>query len=395
MTQEELSILAQKYLSGQATEVEKRMLNEWYYDNPSEGEWVAQIPAEEGEDVIQLEQKMKNRLFNYLELGSGRAQGILRTLELEKNLPARSRRKFPAYWAAAALLILCLVSGLVYHQRHATTGVDIAPGSNKAELTLADGSKILLDSSRSGILVQQGNTSVQQTAKGTLAYHSLPARADAEVLYNLLSVPRGGQYRLELPDGSSVWLNATSSIRYPVAFGGKERLVEMKGEAYFEITPDPSRPFKVKVADREEIEVLGTQFNVNAYEDETILYTTLLQGRIRVAASGNPSGVSPKPGQQTLLDKSGQIQVNEGADEEAVMAWKKGMFVFNNEDIGSIMRQMERWYDVKVHYEGKVEDKTFTGQISRYAQVSQVLKMLELTQDIHFKVEANEITVRP
>lgn len=367
MTPEDLSRLAEKYLAGKATPEERRLLDEWYYEHPADG-WVAEIH----EDEAHLGARMLARLQ-----------------------PAPVRR-LPR-WAAAAALVLALgIGGAVYfaakHPVKAPVQAlahDVAPGSQRALLTLSDGSTVELDSSRDAVLASQGGSRVRQVKGGELAYEKTSGKT--EPLWNTLSVPRGGQYKLVLPDGSKVWLNAASSIRYPVAFTGSDRVVEMTGEAYFEVAQDPTKPFRVKVGNREAVEVLGTHFDINAYDDESAIRTTLLEGGINVSAEGRL--VTLRPGEEAVLDKA--LQVHRVEDLEAAVAWKDGLFFFDGENITSIMRQVSRWYDVTVDYQGDVQDKVFTGEVSRYANVSQVLNVLELTRDIHFTIEGNKITVMP
>jgi ferric-dicitrate binding protein FerR (iron transport regulator) len=274
---------------------------------------------------------------------------------------------------------------------------DVLPGSNKALLTLGDGSTIVLDSANTGNLARQGNTQVLKLGDGQLKYKSGPGDDRAAVSYNTLATPRGGQYRLVLPDGSQVWLNAASRIRYPTAFIGHERRVTVSGEAYFEIAANASMPFKVLVdrgtgnKDPMEIEVLGTQFNVNAYADETAIRTTLLEGSVKLI-KGTSSGVM-KPGQQAQLEENGEIRWIPGADVEKAVAWKNGVFEFGDENLQTVMRQIARWYDVEVEYEGNIPADRFTGRVSRKTSLSGVLKILQLS-DIRFTVENKKIIVR-
>ncbi|HEY6901100.1 MAG TPA: FecR domain-containing protein, partial [Puia sp.] len=225
---------------------------------------------------------------------------------------------------------------------------DRAPGGNVATLTLSDGSSITLDSVRNGVIGRQGNMDITKLDNGRLVYKALDEKP-AAVLSNTLSTPRGGQYRLVLPDGSEVWLNAASSITYPTAFTGNERKVSITGEAYFEIKPNASMPFRVIAhapAGEQEVDVLGTHFNIKAYEDETSLTTTLLEGSIRLRSKAVSLLLSP--GQQGLLQPDGQIHLNPNADEEEVIAWKNGLFHFEQADITEVMRQLARWYNVEV-----------------------------------------------
>jgi ferric-dicitrate binding protein FerR (iron transport regulator) len=272
---------------------------------------------------------------------------------------------------------------------------DVMPGGNKAILTLANGSQIVLDSAVNGILTHQGNIKVIKLTNGQLVYENAGARAD-EVLYNTMSTPRGGQYSLILPDGSRVWLNAVSSIRFPTAFLGEERTVEITGEAYFEIAKDPLRPFRVLVNSglkdrRLEVAVLGTHFNINAYKDEATIKTTVLEGSVKV--SHGSSHTTIEPGEQTQFD-NGILQIVHDANVTETVAWKDGRFEFKDTDLKTIMRQLMRWYDVDVQYNGNISERYFTADISRNKSLSGVLKMLELS-DIDFKLEGNKLTVTP
>lgn len=201
----------------------------------------------------------------------------------------------------------------------------------------------------------------------------------------------GGQYKLTLPDGSKVWLNAASSLKYPVVFIGNERKVEITGEAYFEIAKDESKPFKV-LLNNMEIQVLGTHFNVNGYTDEEMIKTTLLEGKVKVLASGQTKYLLP--GQQAQLKSSGNIAVTNEVNLEETVAWKDGNFQFENSDIKAVMRQLARWYDVDVSYKGNI-NKHFIGSISRNVKLSQVLSMLQQTGEIKFKIEGKNLIVMP
>jgi len=278
---------------------------------------------------------------------------------------------------------------------------DIKPGGNKAILTLADGTKIVLDDASDGALTRQGNTTVIKLDDGKLAYNpQTVAKVPSEaILYNTLSTPRGGQYNVTLPDGTIVWLNAATSLRFPTAFTGKERRVEIKGEAYFEVAKNAAKPFIVK-AGNEEIKVLGTHFNVTAYSYDKVIKTTLLEGQVEVTLTNSPksevasNSIILEPGQQSQLDRNNGLTVV-AADLEEVVAWKNGYFVFANENIESIMLKIARWYDVKVSLEVDPLNRDFTGNISRTQNVSEVLNMLELTGEVHFKIEGKSITVLP
>lgn len=267
---------------------------------------------------------------------------------------------------------------------------DVAPGGDKAILTLANGSTVVLNDAQNGTLAQQGNTKVIKL-NGKLGYNAASGSGTSEILYNTVSTPRGGQYQVELPDGSMVWLNAASSLRFPTSFAGKERRVEITGEVYFEIAKNKAMPFIVSV-NGAEVHVTGTHFNVMAYNEEASLETTLLEGAVNFVKGGNNTIL--KPGQQSQLTKNGQLKTVNDVDVIKVMAWKNGYFNFGGSDFEMIARQLSRWYDVEVVYDRKIDD-LFYAEIPRNTMLSDVLKALELTGKIHFKIEGRRIVVMP
>lgn len=271
--------------------------------------------------------------------------------------------------------------------------IDIAPGKNNAILTLDDGTSIVLDSAANGALAQQGNIKVLKL-NGQIAYNKTSNRnLGLKPVYNTITTANGNQYQLILADGSKVWLNAASSIRFPASFAGNERKVEITGEAYFEVTKDAKKPFKVGFNDQAggsgEIEVLGTHFNVNVYPDEPDSKTTLLEGSVKIKRANEVQILSP--GQQADLSSKG-IVLKKDVDVQQAVAWKYGFFLFNNTDIYTLMRQVERWYDVKVNFEGNISEDGYSGKISRDVPLSKLLKVLELN-DIHVKTSGRRITV--
>lgn len=277
-----------------------------------------------------------------------------------------------------------------------------APNGNNAILTLADGSTVVLDSAKNGEVARQGDAQVSKANADRLVYDALPAGngggavRPATVMYNTVSTRRGGQFQIVLPDGSKVWLNTVSSLRFPTAFSGAERVVELKGEAFFEVAKNAAMPFVVHVVSPEEkgmdVRVLGTQFNVMAYDNEAEIRTTLLEGAVKVMKGDNSKVLTP--GQQAKLDKQGGLTLDENADVELAMAWKNGFTSFKSADIRSIMRQVERWYDIDVVYEGNVPERTFSGGISRDANLSELIRLLEVSK-IHFKMDGKKLTVTP
>jgi ferric-dicitrate binding protein FerR (iron transport regulator) len=298
--------------------------------------------------------------------------------------------------AAAAVLILFACGGYlsIRSARKGDADIaassafrnDIAPGSNRAVLTLASGKQIGLDSIGNGLLASQGNSSIIKLDSGVLSYTRQRARKTkpGAVAYNTLTTPRGGQYQLVLPDGSKVWLNAASSIHFPTAFTGKERKVEITGEAYFEIAKNAAIPFTVKKGNLE-IQVLGTNFNVNTYDDEASMKVTLVEGSVRVIQHATGHTQLLKPGQQVQIGKTGELTLIRDPDISRVIAWKEGRFEFHG-NIEGIMRQIARWYNVDVEYRGNVVKRAYAGAISRYENISKVLQMLQLTGTIHFEI---------
>lgn len=367
------------------------------------------------EEVHQIiEQALTNNEFSGLA-DKGRIeivfQQLMKNVENTKNVkfeadefeifPQRRYLTWTRFAVAASILILISVGSFYWISDFSKKEIikkeiaskyiknDIAPGTNKAILTLGDGSSLILDDAHKGIIAQQANTKIVKLGNGRLAYDVVRVNPD-KILYNTISTPRGGKYQLVLPDGSNVILNAASSIRFPVAFTGNERKVEVMGEAYFEVTKDKNRPFKVAVKDMN-IEVLGTHFNIKAYDNEKLIKTTLLEGAVKVSKGEIVATLSP--GEQAQLNSQGKIKIDKNANINEEVAWIKGWFVFNATDIEEIMRQISRWYDVDIVYEGRISKETFSGMVNRNSNVSQVLKIMEQA-GVKFKIEGREIIVR-
>lgn len=306
------------------------------------------------------------------------AQNIGRVLSIDKSTK-RVRMYRP--WAAAAAVLLLLAGGAIYLWKRpapaamvvATPAPDVLPGTNKAVLILADGSKVALDDDTSRT-IRQGKTTVQQQGD-QLIYE--PA-VDAPVAFNTLSTPRGAQFRATLPDGSHVILNAASSISYPIVFKGKERRVMITGEVYINVAANAAQPFMVQ-SGNVEIAVLGTEFNVNAYADEESVNTTLVNGKLKV------NGQLLQPGQQARV-QGNHVSVISDADVAAATAWKNGVFSFKDASLQAVMRQLGRWYDVTIVYEGNIPDRVFRGEIGRDLSLFQVLKGLD-NMGVHFRIE--------
>ncbi|WP_316788989.1 FecR family protein [Pedobacter frigoris] len=309
-------------------------------------------------------------------------------------------------YAAAALVFLILSVGLIYYiqtsgnrsETHLTA--NIKPGGNKAVLTLSDGSRILLTDAKNGELASQSGIKIVKTRDGQLVYHISGEQSSentaSTMKYNKLETPRGGQYQVNLPDGTKVWLNAESSLTFPPTFAGlTERSIELEGEAYFEVAKDQNKPFKVLAASgaglKQEVRVLGTHFNINSYKDESTTKTTLLEGSVIVAASGKTRNL--KPGQQSILS-SAEIHVKE-VDVQEIVAWKNGFFIFENDNLEGILKKLARWYDVEVSYNGNLNNVKVMGSVSRNMELSDVLRILEKTDKFKFKLEGRRISVMP
>jgi transmembrane sensor len=394
-----LARLLQKYERGIATPEEIAFLqayDEQFDTRPSVGETLSGPELEETR--IRLLEKVDRRI----------AQG-----EAAPVIPMRTRLLRRVAVAAAVLLLAG--SGAWWLTRSRRTWVvpvagmtkpaDIAaPARSRATLTLSSGQQVALDSAASGALATQGGAEIVKGAGGQLAYQ-LKVEHPVELFYNTLTNPRGSQVlTVTLSDGTKVWLNAESSIRYPAVFVGGDRSVEMTGEAYFEVKTNASQPFKVTVKGKAEVDVLGTSFNINAYDDENSIKTTLLKGSVRVAATPIPNvGVNTnnpkrsvvlKPGEQAQV-VGGKMEMLPYIDFDQVMAWKNGLFNFDHVGLGELMRQISRWYDVEVTYEGgKVPDLRFGGEIGRDLNLSQVLAGLEQAH-VHFRIEGKKLIVMP
>jgi ferric-dicitrate binding protein FerR (iron transport regulator) len=317
-------------------------------------------------------------------------------------LSTLNKRRRWYYAAAASFIIVASATSLYWFKfRHAysiaTTNfhpvapsTDIKPGGNKAILTLADGRKIDLGTTANGLVADQGSTKVAKLSDGQLVYKKTVGEKPPSIAYNSLSTPKAGQFELLLPDGTRVWLNNASTIRYPVAFTGPDRTVELAGEAYFEVAKDAAHPFRVKVQTGATVDVLGTSFNIMAYSDEPTERTTLIDGSIRITE--NNQSALLKPAEQTALDPHGTLNVIPNVNVQEVIAWKNGYFHFDHASLQTTMRQLARWYDIDVVYQGQIPDHEYQGRIQRDLLLSDVLKNLESDQ-IHFKLEGRKLIV--
>jgi ferric-dicitrate binding protein FerR (iron transport regulator) len=376
-TREYIELLAYKYESDKLTDQERDEYDQWL-STQANGEF-EHTGAKEPWVV-------KRRVLRRV------LEGIR-----EKGLPMM---KDASWFSIAASVILISTIGLylyMHKQGDSVTvkatsqqKIDIAPGSDKAVLTLADGRTINLTDAGNGDIAALQGVKISKTKEGQLVYHITGrngggSQAESMSNTNTIATPAGGQYQVILPDGSQVFLNAASSLTYPVQFSKSERRVELSGEAYFEIALSKNQPFKV-ISGKQEVEVLGTRFNINCYADESAMATTLEEGSVRVTI--NKQSRTIIPGQQTLMMSDGQMKVKE-ADLESALAWKNGRIYFNQADIPTIMRQVARWYDVKIRYEGVVTGDSFTGGVSRSSSLESLLKILRLNK-INFKLEEKE-----
>jgi ferric-dicitrate binding protein FerR (iron transport regulator) len=368
MDKEEIKRLFDKYNSGQATEEERALLESWYVKNTDEKP--LDLSAEEIEDDIQ-------EVFGFLP----------------------KPRHIVAIWfriAAAASIILCVSIGgyFLIHKNKPTQQTaqthDIAPGGNRAILTLSNGRTIDLSAAKNGKLANQGSMVISKNANGQIVYADSEDNSPSQNNgFNIAATPRGGQYQLVLADGTKVWLNAASSIKYPVVFNGNERRVELTGEAYFEVAHNKEKPFRV-ISNGQQVEVLGTQFNINAYGDENAVKTTLLEGSVKVSSAGKDKIL--KPGEQAQLE-GGNIRVAE-VDVDEVMAWKNGFFYFKDANIQGVMKELARWYDVEVKYDGVLPSRAFSGEIPRNVNASQILDILTFKK-IHYQIDGKTIIIKP
>jgi transmembrane sensor len=303
---------------------------------------------------------------------------------------------------AAAIAIAIVGTGLFFildKKKHTTAesvkrsndNNDISPGSNKAILTLANGTSINLDTAQNGYLTNQSNVKIIKLNTGVLSYKN-GTTTDGKVLLNTITTPRGGQYELELEDGTRVWLNSASSLIFPTSFVGKERRVELTGEGYFEVAKNSSMPFHVTVNNMD-VRVLGTHFNIMSYGDEENINTTLLEGKVNVTVNNVTKSLNP--GKEAVLNKAtDNIEINKANIDQAV-AWKNGEFRFRNTNIKVLMRQVARWYDVDVAYETTATNQYFTASLPRMQNIGELLQTLELTGTIHFKIDNKKIIVLP
>ena len=390
MSKEEVQQLVEKYLHGTASKEEEERLLRWYWRESSlESEWEL--------NSSQSENELKSMIY----------AKIIKHEETDSNQLSKSKINFSRLGAPLLFTLIVILSAYFYSarvQKESTDKIiasvkpnDILPGGSKAILTLADGRKIELDESENGILVNQGGIKVHKNSDGIIEYtfskqekNTIAASDKTVPVYNTIETPVGGKYQLNLADGTKVWLNSSSSLRFPIFFSDDNREVELKGEAYFEVSKDFKRKFSVR-SGIQTVEVLGTQFNINAYSDEKSIKTTLFEGEIRVIDLKTNDSKLLKPGEQSNVDQSIQIK---RIDTQAEIAWKEGYFYFKKADIETVMRQLGRWYGVTARYEANLPEHHFSGAISNNLTLLEVLEILEKS-DIHFSLDGKEVIVMP
>jgi transmembrane sensor len=372
---------------------------------------------EENEDYKQLLETLTNEndrgqlLDRYVQMKEEEGQEWEKLVGMVREEPGKREigwwNTWPMYVAAACVLLIFLTGAyFLFLNKHpkqvATThskteaGNDVKPGTYKVKLTLSNGSSISIDTTRQGVVTQQGGITVINEG-GKLIYRQTAKQK--EILYNTLTTTKGETYATILSDGTKAWLNSQSSIHYPIAFNGDLRKVEITGEVFFEVAPSVAvlakgqkgkRPFIVTTPDIE-VEVLGTHFNINSYKDEQAVKTTLLEGKVNVRSITNNAQLLLQPEEQAQLNRKSQtISKAKDVDVDAEVAWHYGLFQFNNADLPTVMRQLARWYDMEVEYEGNVQSKRFGGIISRNKNLGEVLRVLELN-DVHFRMEGKKI----
>lgn len=391
-----LAYLFKQYYSGEATDAETREFMSILQDAENDTELSGLLHEAWKNSELEnpfFTKEDSNRIFDRIVRPANEGGEE----ELQPEQPTISIFYWWRYVAAAILLIVGFGALYKFQSKSVTQQVatekpvvsDFAPGGNRAMLTLADGSTIVLDSVSNGVLATQGGAEVSKKKNGQLVYQA-SAQQDMQpsAQMNMLSTPKGGQYQIVLPDGSKVWLNSASSIKFPAVFAKNERKVAVTGEVYFEVVKDKSSPFRVSFGDTE-IEVLGTSFNVMAYTDEADFRTTLVEGS--VSLTNKKANMMLKPGQQASIALSGTMTRKEADIDEAI-AWKKGLFYFQDASIQEVMKKAARWYDIDIRYDGTIPVRKFTGKVSMDVNISELLQMLKYA-GVNCKIEDKKIIV--
>lgn len=376
--------ILKKYRQGTATKEEIKFL-ESYYDI-----------FELNDDLISEENEPDHEQIKYAIKATADER-----IDRYNTKPAGWIRPIGVRYAAAAVILIVVSAAFFFivkpgankKELSARAAQHILPGGNKAILTLANGSSIILNDAQKGEIAKQSDISVTKTADNQIVYKAgskVSGDNNAAQMLNTISTPNGGQYQLVLPDGTKVFLNAASWLKYPAVFTGAERVVELNGEAYFEVAHNKRMPFIVK-SGGQTVEVLGTHFNINCYDNEPAIKTTLLEGSVRVTSGSNTAVIVP--GQQAIVNGTARGDIlKRMADVDKELAWKNGLFSFENDDLQTVMRQISRWYNVKIVYGGSIPDEKFFGEISRNSNLAEVFKILELN-NIQFDVDDKTVTV--
>lgn len=406
MSTDRLQYLLEKLFHHQSTNEEKEELSLWVDTLRNDEEWKSRLsqiwnsyePLEKM-DAAHADAVLKNILDK--EKRNNRDEKVLKP-----RFSSVSAQMMRWSIAAAAIIGILILLSIIYltkkpvpnskpsHENIVSN--DIQPGGNHAVLTLANGKSIVLDSIQNGLLTVQNAGKIVKVSSGLLKYTQQETQSPLpETEYNTITTPLGGQYQIILADGSKVWLNAGSSLKFPVAFAGNERKVMVSGEAYFEIAKNANAPFIVNILTEKGetegmVKVLGTDFDINAYSEEPAVKTTLIDGAVKVG-SGNDNRILA-PGEQAAVNRQGAIRVSRDVNLDQVIAWKYGLFDFAGNNIEEVMQQIAQWYNVEVKYEG-VPSAHFVGTISRNVNISEVLKMLEMTGVVHFKIEGRTVVV--
>jgi transmembrane sensor len=382
--EERIQYLLQQFTAKNLNQTEREELLTLVEDGSSllTDEIVKMIIAEEEHVVVVAEEKWNPVLQKIL--------AVDKPIQSPKRILMNSLK-----WAAAAVvfIVFSFTAYISLHKKKEHVfATDVAPGKNKAVLTLADGKKISLSDAIAGNIAKEAGVSITKTTNGQLVYTVAESENINDTRVNTISTPNGGEWQVKLPDGSMVWLNAASSIQYSLNIGtAKQRLVKLEGEAYFEVAKNKEHPFIVET-DKQSVEVLGTHFNINSYRDELVTKTTLLEGSIRVLHKSTSESEILKPGEQSLVSVSG-IDVKE-VDVDESIAWKNGYFMFNNERQESILRKVARWYNVEIEYADQdAKDVMYYGTVSRFEKISKVLTKLEQTGRVRFDIKASKVIV--
>ncbi len=373
-------------ISGTITPAEQAILDDWLQDDRHRQIYMA---ARSGQSIRGILSEFD---------GFDAKEGYQR---FQASIGKRKRLRYrPWMAAAAAILLFAAASVTIYLARQkahqpvpagvvSADGDDVPPGGNRATLILADGRRISLDSVRSGIVIGEGNITYQDGTDLTTLTAKGGEEAELPMEMLTLSTPRGGQYQVTLPDGTTVWLNSATTLKYPSRFSGQERVVEIAGEGYFAVTPDKARPFRV-LSDGQVIQVLGTEFNVSAYPGEPEIQTTLVKGSIQVAGADRKEPKVMVPGQQSKV-RDGNVGIVD-VDIDQYIAWKSGMFHFKHTPLVRMMDQIERWYDVEVVYNSNIPMETFSGRMRRDVSLYTVLDLLKVSE-ITFHVEGKRLII--